>query len=190
MKTVTAPDKQAANNKFTQAKMYPKERFYGKYRGLVFNPIDPLNKGRVLATVTVGGAPLQVWAEACTPYVGIGAGFQAIPPAGTGVWIEFEEGDLDKPIWTGCWLNSLADAPTLARAIPPGVPGIVMQTPLQNAMLVSDVPGPGGGIMLRSATGATIMVNDSGIIIQNGQGASITMVGATVAINGAALTVT
>ncbi|MGI8587611.1 MAG: phage baseplate assembly protein V [Chloroflexia bacterium] len=82
-----------------------KKRYYGKYRGLVLNPVDLEFKGKVLASVTVGGLPLQVQAEACTPYAGPGVGFYAIPPLGAGVWIEFEEGDLDKPIWSGCWWN-------------------------------------------------------------------------------------
>ena len=80
-----------------------KQRYYGKYRGVVVSPVDPQLKGRVQATVTVGGTPLPVWAEACTPLAGPGVGFYAIPPTGAGVWIEFEEGDLDKPIWSGCW---------------------------------------------------------------------------------------
>jgi hypothetical protein len=55
---------------------------------------------------------------------------------------------------------------------------------------VSDLPGPTGGIMLKSTTGATIIVNDTGIYIQNGKGASIVMVGPTVTVNAGALVVT
>ena len=67
---------------------------------------------------------------------------------------------------------------------------ITFQTPLQNGMTVSDLPGPTGGIMLKSATGATLIVNDTGIYIQNGKGAMITLVGPAVTINNGALTVT
>ncbi len=63
-----------------------------------------------------------------------------------------------------------------------------MQTPLQNGITINDVPGPTGGIMIKSATGATLIVNDTGIYIQNGKGASITMVGPTVTVNNGALT--
>jgi len=64
-----------------------------------------------------------------------------------------------------------------------------MQTPLQNGLLISDVPGPTGGILIKSATGAAIMINDTGIFIQNGQGASIVLTGPAVNINQGALTV-
>ena len=67
---------------------------------------------------------------------------------------------------------------------------IVIQTTLQNAIVVSDLPGPTGGIMLKSTTGATIIVNDTGIYIQNGKGASIVMTGPTVTVNNGALVVT
>jgi hypothetical protein len=77
----------------------------------------------------------------------------------------------------------------MARMVPPAVPGITMQTVLQNGMVISDVPGPTGGIVLKSTTGATLIVNDTGIYIQNGKGASIIMVGPTVTINGGALTI-
>ena len=58
------------------------------------------------------------------------------------------------------------------------------------ALVVSDLPGPTGGIMLKSTTGATIMVNDAGIFIQNGKGASIIMTGPTVTINNGAMVIT
>ena len=80
--------------------------------------------------------------------------------------------------------------PALARIVPPPVPGITLQTVLQNGIVISDVPGPTGGIMLKSTTGATLIVNDTGIYIQNGKGASIVMVGPTVTVNAGALVVT
>ena len=64
-----------------------------------------------------------------------------------------------------------------------------LQTPLQNGVVVSDLPGPTGGIVLRSATGAMVIVNDTGIYIQNGKGASIVMTGPTVTVNSGALVV-
>ena len=72
---------------------------------------------------------------------------------------------------------------------PPGVQAITMQTALQNGVTISDLPGPTGGIMLKSASGATLIVNDTGIYIQNGKGASIVMTGPTVTVNSGALTI-
>jgi hypothetical protein len=80
--------------------------------------------------------------------------------------------------------------PALARTVPPALFGITLQTTLQNGIVLSDVPGPTGGIMLKSTTGATIIVNDAGIFIQNGKGASIVMAGPTVTINNGAMVIT
>ena len=79
--------------------------------------------------------------------------------------------------------------PGLALAGVPADPNIVLQSTLQNSIVISDLPGPTGGIMLKSTTGATIIVNDTGIYIQNGKGASLVMVGPTVTINNGALVV-
>jgi uncharacterized protein involved in type VI secretion and phage assembly len=112
-----------------------------------------------------------------------------VPQVGAGVWIQYEGGDPDNPIWFGGWWGSAAEVPALALAGVPGDPNIVIQTTLQNAVVVSDLAGPTGGIMLKSTTGATIIVNDTGIYIQNGKGASIVMTGPTVTINEGALVV-
>ena len=79
--------------------------------------------------------------------------------------------------------------PALALVGNPASPNIVLQTTLQNSIIISDLPGPTGGIMLKSTTGATLIVNDTGIYIQNGKGASIIMAGPTVTINQGALVV-
>ena len=80
------------------------DRFYGKYRGLVVNNVDPLQLGRLQAMVpeVLGESP-SGWAQPCAPYGGTACGFFAIPPVGAGVWIEFEAGDVSRPIWAGTW---------------------------------------------------------------------------------------
>jgi uncharacterized protein involved in type VI secretion and phage assembly len=167
------------------------ERFFGKYRGMVLNNVDPLQQGRLQVQVPdVAGLVPASWAMPCVPIAGIQNGMVALPIPGSGVWVEFEQGNADYPIWTGCFWGSAAEVPALALASPPGTPAITVQTPLQNGLTVSDLPGPTGGIMLKSATGATLIVNDTGIYIQNGKGAAITLVGPTVTINNGALTVT
>jgi hypothetical protein len=125
----------------------------------------------------------------CVPVAGIQMGIYALPPIGAGVWVEFEQGDPDYPIWVGGFWGTAAEVPSTALLVPPAVPGITLQTPLQNAIQVSDVPGPTGGILLKTATGAMISVSDVGITITNGKGAIITMTGPTVDINAGALTV-
>lgn len=166
------------------------ERFYGKYRGMVLNNVDPMQQGRLQVQVPdVAGVTPVSWAMPCVPIAGLQNGMMALPVIGSGVWVEFEQGNPDYPIWTGCFWGSAAEVPALALATPPAISAITFQTPLQNGVTISDLPGPTGGIMIKSATGATLIVNDTGIYLQNGKGAGITLVGPTVDINNGALTV-
>jgi uncharacterized protein involved in type VI secretion and phage assembly len=163
---------------------------YGKYRGTVVNNIDPLQIGRIQAMVAdVAGVVPGTWAMPCVPAAGINTGFFTVPMVGAGVWIEFERGDPDYPIWVGGYWGSAAEVPALAHAVPPGVTGFTLQTPLKNGLVISDVPGPTGGILIQTTTGAMISVSDVGIVISNGQGAVINMTGPTVDVNLGALTV-
>lgn len=167
-----------------------KKRYYGKYRATVVNNIDPKQIGRIQAMVPdVSNFIPTSWAMPCLPFGGIQAGTFTVPPVGAGVWIEFEQGDPEYPIWSGCFWGSTAEVPALAKLVPPTVDGFTVQTTLQNGMQVSDVPGPSGGVVLKSAAGASIIVNDTGIYIQNGKGASIVMSGPTVTVNAGALVV-
>jgi hypothetical protein len=167
------------------------KQFFGKYRGVVVNNIDPRKLGRIQAIVPdVSAIALSSWAVPCVPVAGMQTGLFSVPPPGSGVWIEFEQGDPDYPIWSGCYWGETVEFPTLAQVVPPGVPGIVLQTPLQNGIVISDAPGPLGGIQLKTATGALIAINDLGITISNGKGATLTLLGNVVDINNTALTIT
>lgn len=169
-------------------------RYYGKYRGTVINNIDPEQRGRIMAMVPdVLGITPSSWALPCVPMAGKQQGVFMIPQMGSGVWIEFEQGNPDYPIWVGGFWGVAAEVPAFALVPPPILPGqnILMQTTGQNMLLLSDsAPTPvSGGIVLKSTTGAMLVVNDSGIYISNGKGAMITMVGPTVTINNGALVV-
>lgn len=169
-------------------------RYYGKYRGTVLINIDPLQIGRIIAQVVdvLGESPTS-WAMPCVPVAGAQSGCFVVPPIASQVWIEFEQGNPDYPIWTGGFWGVAAEVPALALA-PPAIPpgqNIVFQTSGQNTFILSDsAPTPAtGGIILKGASGAMIVVNETGIYISNGQGATITLIGPTVAINETALTV-
>lgn len=89
-----------------------RQRFWGKYRGIVQDIDDPENLGRIRAEVPeVLDTEVSPWALPCTPYPGPDQGWHAIPPVGAGVWIEFEGGDPSRPIWVGGWWPR-GDAPT------------------------------------------------------------------------------
>ncbi|HYG48575.1 MAG TPA: phage baseplate assembly protein V [Allosphingosinicella sp.] len=87
-------------------------RLFGKYRGLVKDNDDPLGCGRLEVTVPKVFGAQTIWAMPCVPVAGPkGAGLFAMPELGTNVWIEFEAGERDYPIWTGCfWPEGAIDA--------------------------------------------------------------------------------
>ena len=101
------------------------DRFYGKYRGLVATNDDKLGQGRITALVPeVLGLATSSFALPCTPYAGVQAGLFTVPAVGSGVWIEFEAGDVTRPIWSGCWwgkaevpLNESGDAATFVNKV-------------------------------------------------------------------------
>ena len=167
------------------------EGFYGKYRATVLNNVDPMQMGRLMVEVPdVSNVLPSTWAMPCVPFAGVLSGMYAVPAVGSGVWVEFEQGDADYPIWVGCFWCSTVEVPALALAAPPALQNVVIQTTGQNALMISDVPGPTGGILLMSSSGAMISISDVGITISNGQGATIVMAGPTVTINEGALEVT
>ena len=113
-----------------------------------------------------------------------------LPGPGAGVWVEFEEGDVERPIWSGCWYASAADVPPLVLDGRAAAAPILLQTPGQATVMLSDAPGPNGGVLLQTASGGHISISDEGITLSNGKGATITLVGPTVTVNEGALVVT
>ncbi len=170
------------------------KQYLGKYRGTCVNNVDPMQIGRIqVLCPDVSTIMISSWAMPCVPMAGKQQGAFMIPQIGSGVWVEFEQGDPDYPIWVGGFWGVTAEVPATALvppAIPPGQ-NIVIQTTNQNSLAVSDAPPTPatGGIVLKSTTGARIVVNDSGIYIDNGKGASINMIGPTITVNNGALTV-
>lgn len=164
------------------------QRYYGKYRGTCVNNVDPMMQGRIQVIVPDVTIVPSSWAMPCFPVSGIQNGVFTVPPIGAGVWVEFEQGDPDYPIWVGGYYSA-ADVPAMARAVPPGLSGFTFQTTLQNGVTISDTPGPTGGILLKTTTGAMISISDIGIVISNGKGATISLLGPAVDINAGALTV-
>jgi Type VI secretion system/phage-baseplate injector OB domain len=167
--------------------------YLGKYRGTVLNNIDPEFRGRLMCIVPdVYGLVPSTWCEACTPLAGPTGppmGVHLVPPIGAGVWVEFEQGDPDYPIWVGCRWGSPADLPPLAKAGLPVSPSIILQTAGQNLIVISDLPGPAGGIMIQS--GASIVsINQTGISLNAPKiditAAAINLLGVT-DVNGGAL---
>lgn len=157
--------------------------FLSKYRGTVVNNIDPMQLGRIQISVpSVLGEGRMSWAMPCVPYAGSGVGFFAVPPVGANVWVEFEGGDLDYPIWSGCFWG-VGEVP----AMPAIAEMKVLKTDM-GTITINDLPGI-GGIKIETATGMKIEINALGIEITNGQGGSIKFTGPQVSINEGALDV-
>lgn len=113
-------------------------RFYGKYRGKVLENVDPLVLGRIIAEVPALPGSLLNWAMPSVPYAGLQVGFFAIPPLGANVWIEFEEGNPSRPIWSGCFWGE-GEVP-LENALPTVK---IFKTELIT-MILNDTPETGG----------------------------------------------
>lgn len=138
-------------------------RFYGKYRGKVLENVDPLVLGRIIAEVPAIPGSIMNWAMPSTPYAGFQVGFFAIPPLGANVWIEFEEGDPNRPIWSGCFWGEgevpLEDAlPTVKIFKTELITMILDDTPEAGGFTLSCVP-PAVNVPL------TITCNPEGITI-------------------------
>jgi uncharacterized protein involved in type VI secretion and phage assembly len=158
-------------------------QFFGKYRGKVANNVDPMQQGRVQVSVpAVLGSGSLSWAMPCVPYAGSQVGFFAIPPSGANVWVEFEGGNPDFPIWSGCFWGS-GEVP----ATPAVAEMKVLKTDTATITL-NDLPGA-GGIKIETTTGMKIEITAAGIEINNGQGASLKMSGPQVSVNSGALEV-
>ncbi len=154
---------------------------YGKYRGKVVNNVDPQQMGCLLVRVAAISDDNGIWAQPCVPFAGPGVGFFTIPPIGANVWVEFEEGDPDSPIWSGCFWGKKGDAPAPHAFVK------VLKTDLAT-VTINDTPGV-GGIKIETALGAKIEITAQGIEINNGMGGTITLKGPQVSINNGALEV-
>ena len=100
-----------------------------------------------------------------------------MPPSGAGVWMEFEQGDPSFPIWTGCWYGSATEVPEARRR---GRDRPQKRGRLQTGLQCTDrdVRRPAEtGLTLKAPGGASIVVNDSGIHIDNGNGATVSLSG-------------
>jgi hypothetical protein len=163
------------------------KKYGGVYRGSVINNQDPLGKGRLCANVPdVHGLLPTTWAMPCLPMSGLQSGTFMVPPLFAGVWVMFEDGDINHPIWMGCWWDGREEVPALAQAsVPPQA--IVLQTPLprQFSISISET-----GILLKGPGGAVIAMTDAGITLSNAKGATIDLVGPAVAVNSNSLIVT
>jgi uncharacterized protein involved in type VI secretion and phage assembly len=161
--------------------------FWGKYRGVVTDTNDPKSMGRVRARVAdVLGEQESGWAMPCSPFGGDQTGLFVVPKVGAGVWIEFEHGDPDYPIWTGCWWGGSSERPSALQ--PTASQKVILRSEGGQQITLDDTPGS-AGIILETAGGEKIKLTSSGIEIDNGKGAKISVSNNSVSVNNGALEV-
>lgn len=158
--------------------------FLGKFRATVSDNRDPLMKARVrVKAVDVYGEEESGWALPALPYTGDGVGLFLVPPAGASVWVEFEHGDPDYPIWAGGFWSETEV---------PASPGVAEKKVLKTdtaTITLDDTPGA-GGVTIETQAGMKIKIDTSGIEINNGLNATVKLQGPRVSINGNAFEVT
>ena len=156
--------------------------FFGKYRGKVADNVDPSQCGRIQATVPAALGDAVVWAMPCAPFAGPGVGFFAIPPVGANVWVEFEAGDPEYPIWSGGFWDP-EDFPATIT-----VPQMKVLKTDTATVTLDDTPG-NSGVTIETSDGKKITLNANGIEIDDSAGATVTLRGPKVSINDNALEV-
>jgi len=155
-----------------------RSRFYGKYRGVVTD-VDASTM-RVKATVpSVLPQGTTGWAMPCVPYAGPSVGFIMLPEVGSGVWIEFEGGDVSYPLWVGMYWHS-GDVPSQASAT---VKSIIASG---GSIAIDDDQG---SITLTDAQNNTVVLDSSGVTSTSGS-SSVAIGSSGVNVNDGAFEVT
>jgi uncharacterized protein involved in type VI secretion and phage assembly len=161
-----------------------RQRFVGRYRGVVVDNRDPSNLGRLRTTVPdVYGSELSGWALPSVPYAGRGVGLFLVPPVDALVWVEFEHGDPEYPVWTGCFWGD-GEVPTV-----PAAPDTKILKTEAGSVTISDDPAA-PGITIETPAGMKVVISSSGIEITTGRGSSVKLSGPQVSVNDGALEVT
>jgi len=159
-------------------------QYFGKYRGKVKNNIDPMMLGRVqVGAPAVLGDTSLAWAMPSVPYAGSGVGFFMIPPVGANIWVEFEGGDIDYPIWSGCFWEAgevpaspavpqmkviKLDAITLTLSDLPGIGGVKLEVNPPAVALPLKLTFDMNGIKLDAGPLGTIELTPTGVKVNSG----------------------
>ena len=153
-------------------------KYHGKYRGAVTD-VDAATM-RIKAKVpAVLGTQASGWALPCVPYAGKDVGIAFLPEVGSGVWIEFEGGDVSMPIWTGCYWHD-GEYPADAKA---DVKVIV--TASKHKLILDDANSK---ITISDDAGNKITLDSSGVQIERG-GQKVLVSSSKVDVNSGALEV-
>lgn len=148
-------------------------RRYGKYRGFVTNNKDPKRIGRVkLVVPSVSDSHETNWALPCLPFGGRAQqGFFFVPEKDSQVWVEFEEGDINRPIWTGVFWQCKEDLPQDAARPEPTTR--VLQTKSGHLLQFDDADGQQRVRLFHAANAELTMENDGSVELRNAGGGTL-----------------
>lgn len=151
------------------------EKRYGKYRGFVSENQDPQKRARIrLSIPSVLNDQISDWALPCLPFGGAsGYGFFTVPEVGAQVWVEFEEGDIDRPIWTGTFWQQQSDVPTDAGKDEPTTR--LLQTPSGHIFQFDDEKDKERFRLFHPADAEMIIDHNGTISLTDASGAVLTM---------------
>jgi hypothetical protein len=136
-------------------------KFYGKYSGQVVDVDDPKRLGRVLVSVpSVFPENLHVWARPC-----FSPGHFFVPPPHAAVWVEFEGGDTNYPLWVGTWYPQGTVPP---EADKPSAVGHVMHTPAGHMVELTDEDGK-EKVVVRHKLDSFVSIDEKGSILAANQ---------------------
>jgi uncharacterized protein involved in type VI secretion and phage assembly len=152
------------------------DRYWGKFEGVVVDNDDPSHLCRLDVKVPSLLRESTGWCKPALPYAADGAGLALVPPVGASVWVEWPGGDLAKPpIWSGTFWTS-------GNGVEGAGPGtILLVTPKGHKIEISD---DDESIVLTASGGASLTINSDGIMLDNGQGATVELTGSSVSLNG------
>lgn len=147
-------------------------RYFGKHRGYVVDNQDPDNRGRIKVQIpSILGSASTGWALPCLPFAGYNQGLFTLPSIGAAVWIEFEGGDLNFPIWTGGFWANPSDLPEEVSTDP--TTATVLKTPGGHFLRFEDDPEK-AQISLHHSNGSLLQMDEKGSLeLTDANGASL-----------------
>jgi uncharacterized protein involved in type VI secretion and phage assembly len=161
-------------------------RFYGKYRAFVADNADPEYRGRLRLRIpsVLGSDVISGWAMPCAPYGGSNdQGFFFIPDQDAGVWVEFESGLLDYPIWVGTFWSKpggSTEVPALAASQSPPTSKIIKTT--NHTLEFADADGSEAITITDGKNTNTVTLDSAGISIKDNFGNEVTLASGGVTI--------
>jgi hypothetical protein len=167
------------------------QSYFGIYQGIVADSQQtPPPLGRIFVRVPdLFGDQVIGPAWPCLPFAGNKMGFFAVPPKDTLVWIMFEMGHSDLPVWLGSFWEEEKEMPPLPQGVQQNPNSAVLICTQGGHSILLDDAKSGGGITLKTSGGQKIIVTSQSIEIDNGNGAKLELKNNQVSINGGALEV-